>query len=65
MENEDIKEDIPESDTSENTNIEINKLKEDIARLTRELEQAKALANEPRQEQSEKSDFDRIFRGEI
>ncbi len=64
MENEELTE-TPETDKSKNDSAKIEQLEKDVARLTKELEQAKILANTPKKEQAEESDFDRIFRKEI
>ena len=64
MENEETPA-TPEADKTKNDNAKIEQLEKDVARLTKELEQAKTLATTPKKEQPEESDFDRIFRKEI
>ena len=64
MENEETQA-TPEADKTKNDNLKIEQLEKDVARLTKELEQARMLANTPKKEQPEESDFDRIFRKEI
>ena len=67
MENEEVPESgaTPEVGKDKKENAKIEQLEKDVARLTKELEQAKILANTPKREQPEESDFDRIFKKEI
>lgn len=63
MENEETPE--AQEVKTKNEAAKIEQLEKDVARLTKELEQARILANTPKKEQPEESDFDRIFRKEI
>ena len=55
----------PEEEQGKKDNAKIEQLEKEVARLKKDLEQAKTLASQSSQKEPLESDFDRIFRKEI